>query len=249
MPIPEATVDEITSTIKRSNLFNVIVEGRDDIVAFRVLERKLHLAGYQNVSLISAGGRTKLLDIYRNLVDDPSLSRCVFICDKDLWVFSGVPEEFDCAELIKTDGYSIENDLLRDYPPQQFMNADELLEFSNEFLYFTQWYSLETFKVLAGRPGEIGKYPGIIIDGDQEDYLIEIVKAPDLEALYLSIEADKERLVRGKSFMQVVLRQLAKAGRPNRHRHLDFLEHSAVASGVHFSRIVSAVEVRVNAIA
>lgn len=245
MPPPDPTVDEIAATIKRSNLFNVVVEGRDDVVAFRVLERRLHREGHQDVALISAGGRSKLLSIFRELADDPSLSRCAFICDKDEWVFCGVPDEFNCEEVIKTDGYSIENDLLRDYPPEEFMDQPEQARYRDDIDYFMKWFTIEMCKVLAGTPGKPSTYTGVILNSDRTDLAGEIAGKPELTARYAEIKSDPARLIRGKSLMEIVMRQLSRKGRAPRHNHLIYIEHSANAAGQNFMNIFAAVLARV----
>jgi hypothetical protein len=245
LPIPELTVEETISVLKKTSLFNIVVEGRDDIVAFRVLERKIHRSGKDQVSLIAAGGRDRLLQIYEGMEGDPALSRCVFICDMDTWVLSGVPHCYRVSEILLTDGYSIENDLLGDYPPEYFMDSDELQTYQQEIDYFSQWFTLEVSKVFSGQGGELRTYPGTILDLHREELTIAIKQHPTAPDIYEIVKADPIRIVRGKSVLQIAMRQLARKGRVSKHHHLSFLEHSANAGGANFSRITDAVLRRV----
>lgn len=247
LPIPELTVNELISVIKKSNLFNVVVEGKDDIVAFRVLERKMHKEGKSQVSLISTGGRDKLLQVFKGIEEDPAISRCIFICDKDTWVFSGVPEAYPDEIVVKTDGYSIENDLIRDYPPEDFMTVEEAQEYKTEVDYFSQWFTIEVTKVMSEQGGQLKTFPGTILDAGRQD-LTPVIQEDEVSVgVFDTIVSDPSRFVRGKSMLQIAMRQLSKRGREHKHHHLSFLEHGANVGGENFARISSAVLERVTA--
>lgn len=237
MPIPEMSVDEITAALRRSRLFNVIVEGRDDIIAFRIMERQIREKDGGNVYIISAGGRGKLLQIFDQIRREETIISCAFICDQDLWVFSGVPEEYSDPDLIRTDGYSIENDLLRDYPPQSFMDAAEEALFCDELSYFSQWYSLEVSKALNGLDCCLKCFAGQVLDGTRRDLEADLDGDCDAKAVLKQVQSEAEKLLRGKSLMQIALRQLAKKGRAAKHTDKSFIEHAANANGALFSRI------------
>ena len=81
MPTPFPTLEELVSAIRRSNAINLIVEGSDDIVVYRVLERELVKTLEQMIVLVPAGGRSQLLEIHEILREEPAIERCIFICD------------------------------------------------------------------------------------------------------------------------------------------------------------------------
>ncbi len=240
MPITDMTVEEIVSTLTRSRLFNVVVEGRDDIIAFRIMEKQIRKTVGDNVYLISAGGRSKLLQIFKKIKQE-KIENCAFICDKDLWVFSGVPEIYDDPDLIKTDGYSIENDLLRDYPPQSLMDLEEEKKFEDEILYFSMWYSLEVSKALQGIECSLKCFAGQILDGERNIFDSDLDADIAAKELHELIRSDTAKLLRGKSLLQIALRQLARKGRSAKHTDKGFLEHAASANGDLFARIAREV--------
>lgn len=246
MPIPEATVDELIALIKKSNVINVIIEGKDDIVAYRALERDVNRDFQNSISLISAGGRTKVLEILCRLEGTPEIERCIFICDKDTWVFSGTPSNGLLAKVITTDGYSIENDIARDYPPTEFMDNGEREDYFGEMDYYSQWFAIEVQAALSGGQSELSRYPGLILDTVPRVDLSSAV-APDgiAHLVFETIKNDREKFLRGKSVVQIAMRQLARKGRISKHHHLTYLEHGAARRGELFSRIITAVRSQV----
>jgi hypothetical protein len=196
------------------------------------------------VYLISTGGREKLLQVFDKLRDEETLENCAFICDSDLWIFNGIPSEYDTSEIIKTDGYSIENDLIKDYPPNNLMLEDEERNYDDELLLFSQWFSFEVAKALRGAENSLSTYVGLVLDDRQLYCKEDFEKNIDAKFIHELIQSDLMKHLRGKSVMQIVMRQLAKKGRASKHNHLNFLEHAANSNGVLFSRISQAVQIR-----
>ncbi|NOZ34025.1 MAG: DUF4435 domain-containing protein [Chlorobi bacterium] len=137
------TPDILIKTLKRSSLPTVLVEGKDDFLIYRKFQNKI---GARFVSFLGCGGRNTLLNIY-DRKKEFSNKKVMFIADKDMWVFSSVPEKYN--DIIFTKGYSIENDLYED--GQLFLN--EILE-SNEKERFKiiinqliLWFAFEVNKI------------------------------------------------------------------------------------------------------
>ena len=106
MPTPNPmTVDHWVGVLRRSNIPTIVVEGKMDIVIYR---RLLERVGIQQTILLAADSRNKLLQVYERRREFAHVP-VVFIADQDMWIFSGIPE--DHADIIWTQGYSIENDL------------------------------------------------------------------------------------------------------------------------------------------
>jgi hypothetical protein len=248
MPTPELTIDEIVSSIQKSQLISVVIEGKDDVVAFRTLERDLNQEFKNNITLVPAGGRSKVLQILDQIKGSKALDRCIFICDKDIWVFSGVPDEISAAGVITTEGYSIENDIIRDYPPTDFMDDSEIIQYDSEVNYFSQWFAEQVKFALDGKENNLSLFPGVILDKKPRDDF-GYVCDPDHQcaSLFQMITAENRKYIRGKSLLQVAMRQLSRKGRASKHHHLSFLEHGSVRRGKWFSRIISEVNSRVQA--
>ncbi len=103
-----ATPDEIIDIIRKSALPTVLVEGKYDFTIYQKLQERI---GLLEVNFMPCGSRSALLKVYERRHEFPN-KKVIFIADKDLWVFTGVPAEYQ--EIFFTLGYSIENDLYHD---------------------------------------------------------------------------------------------------------------------------------------
>ena len=122
MPLPSPTVKELVATLRRSTLPTVLVEGQVDMRIFRWVEEHL---GSQTANVLPAGGREKLLCIYKERHEFADLP-VAFVADRDMWLFSGTPSDYD--EVIWTEGYSIENDLYAGAELENLLDSEEMQE-------------------------------------------------------------------------------------------------------------------------
>ena len=111
MPLPNPTVDDLVVTLRLSKKPNIIVEGKNDEIIYGGLVDRL---GRFDVGLFNAGCKETLLCLYEELScyenkGDFRHAPVVFIADRDMWLFRGIPVRYD--DIIWTEGYSIENDL------------------------------------------------------------------------------------------------------------------------------------------
>ena len=95
----EISATELVATIERSSLLTVLVEGRDDMSIYDGL-----YAWNGLVSIVQTQGRCTLLKTFIAAKEKGLLDKCVFIADRDLYVFEGIPTEYE--EIIFTTGYS-----------------------------------------------------------------------------------------------------------------------------------------------
>ena len=109
MPRNIFTADEIIASLKHTNLPTIVVEGKDDMKIYRLLEKSLH----HQISILQCGGRTTLLEVFERKEEfkNPNV---IFIADSDMYVFSEIPPKYISDVLQFTKGYSIENDLYMD---------------------------------------------------------------------------------------------------------------------------------------
>lgn len=90
--------------------------------------------------MISCGGRTALFDVYAQrefIADKP----CVFLADRDMYVFDGIPQQYD--EIIFTTGYSIENDILYDSKVEDAFSDRDLVKFDHMKKELSKWWAIE----------------------------------------------------------------------------------------------------------
>jgi len=139
MPIPSLTVDELVSTLKHSNLATVLVEGDDDVIVYRWIEEKI---GVINANVLPCEGRNNLLAVYKRRSEFSHLNT-VFVADKDMWIFTTIPAEYN-HNIIWTTGYSIENDLYAGSNiDEKMLNRNEKIGYHELVKNVTKWFAFE----------------------------------------------------------------------------------------------------------
>ena len=134
------SVSEIIGTIKRSDLLNVIVEGKDDILVYRKLEK---IYFYQDLSLIAAGCRPKVLQVFDEIKSTEELNNCIFIVDQDTWIINGIPLKYTHERVITTTGYSIENDVYIDTKIEDIIDTHKNIhEYKDHLEKYIKWFTL-----------------------------------------------------------------------------------------------------------
>ena len=103
------TSTELIATIERSNIITILVEGRDDMSIYDILFEDTN---EDLISIVQTQGRNTLLKTYTEAKKKGLLGKCIFIADSDLYVFEGIPQQYE--DIIFTTGYSIENDIVAD---------------------------------------------------------------------------------------------------------------------------------------
>ena len=108
MPVPNPTVDELVTTLQRSQLPTVVVEGKDDMRIYRWIEERI---GTIKANVYPVGNtENKLLRVYKRRNEYAHLP-IAFVADRDMWLFSRIPSCYH--GIIWTQGYSIELEGLR----------------------------------------------------------------------------------------------------------------------------------------
>lgn len=236
---PMPTVNELFEALKRTNLPTVLVEGKDDIVFYRKVEEELRPLG---VDMLSAGNKDAVLELYKKIKDIHTHSPVLFIVDNDLWVHS--PSDSDAyVDIIKTDGYSIENDLYIDGDLEELLSPEERRVFLQELEKFTRWYALSVGRKFAGIDTSFRMHPGKVLDDagfyNEETALFAGETYPD--ALFQEILNDYKRLVRGKSLFALLLRQLSAKKRDVKFGARQLMVFGASRKGKNFWSICNSV--------
>lgn len=233
------TVDEVISTLKKSNLPTLISEGRDDYIVFRHLEGLLGGC----IDILPVGGRENVLQVFRRKIEIGH-DRVAFIVDRDLWCFTDPPDEFAGNDIVITDGYSIENDVFRDIDVPSLMAPDERVKYLIELQKIARWYALAVSRIMAGEGARIDIHPTQLLDvASTFDAMTALVAGEDYpDRLYQQISSDIERLLRGKTLLQTAMRQLARIGRPARYHHHALLDQAGVRRGPLLEKIANEVE-------
>ena len=217
------SADEIFATLKNSALPTVLIEGDDDVIVLRRLDEVYSQAG---VSVLAAGGREAVLQVFSMLRDTATVHPHLFIVDRDSWVLTGVPEEFKSRTILMSEGYSIENDIVRDGKLLGLMDTRERQSYEIELGEFVRWYAVSIYKFLRGENVPIKNHPTQVlgISSVQESIALELAGDTNCKAMHDQIVKDPERLVRGKSLLAVIMRQLSYKGRSVHHNHKALFE-------------------------
>ncbi len=240
MPSSRPTADELVAALKRSRLKTVMVEGTDDPLIYRRLERIL---GDLNVDFLPCGGRGTLLEVYARRGELPSSSAC-FIADQDMWVFTGIPVGHE--DLICTKGYSIENDVYHDSRVETLLEFNDVPNHQQIISELARWFAFQVQEFRAGREFRTDPHlptliplPGVVCSPAELSRQGYQQADTDLEA---ELRTEYKLKFRGKVLFEVLVRF---SHAPNRTRYsYDALVNFAVisaAEGPLIGRIVGLI--------
>ena len=203
MPIPSLTVDELVSTLKHSNLATVLVEGDDDVIVYRWIEEKI---GVINANVLPCEGRNNLLAVYKRRSEFSHLNT-VFVADKDMWIFTTIPAEYN-HNIIWTTGYSIENDLYAGSNiDEKMLNRNEKIGYHELIKDVIKWFAFEIEQYRNKLPYEIKFHPQNICIKKQVDlnFLIRRCFSPPNSLTIQEIESDYKLKIRGKLLVKLFI--------------------------------------------
>ena len=231
MPTPSPTVEELVAVLRRSNLPTVLVEGQEDIRIYRWVEARL---GNRAANILPTGGRDKLLSVYQRRQEFSNLP-VAFVADKDMWLFSGIPSDY--AEVIWTEGYSIENDLYTDAELENLLDPEETQEHQQILEAIVEWFAFEVEEHLAGRPYEVKTHCNQVVPLGQtqmdEDFRISRGFRPPEEKNHQKIRREYQLQLRGKQLFQILERFLNAPDRGTRYNVASLQEIALKMTPVH----------------
>lgn len=235
------TVDEILATLSHSSLPTVIVEGKNDLIVFRRLEKEFTSVG---LSVFPAGGRNNVLGLFDNKSRLPNKIKFAFIADLDSWVITGVPMKYKSDQLLLTTGYSIENDIFVDGKLQEFLSENEVAKFSQELAVFIDWYALAFSRFLSDPTQSFDLHPNHILDNATTRAELMALNEGEIypQILHAQLIQNYAGQLRGKSLFALIMRQLSYKGRAVRHQDKSLMEMTAVSRGRLLGMFYSRIE-------
>ncbi len=199
----------LISKLKHSNKPIVLVEGKDDMVIYRKIEK---LLGWNHLQFFPCNGRENLFKIYESR-SELSNTIVIFIADRDMFVFSPIPTQYE--DIIFTSGYSIENDLYRDGKNQlQSLLYDSEIVFKKEFLKnVIDWFAFEINIRLVGK-NQDNQFSNISLLSEKISFKYSVTLTESLlenrgfhkidnEELVKNINDNYELILRGKFIFQI----------------------------------------------
>lgn len=236
----EPTVEEIVALLKKTDLPTVVCEGADDLIVYRRLEEALSHIG---LSVLPAGGREKVLQIFDRRAEIPHSVGLVFIADRDTWVNTAVPAAYVSDRLCLTTGYSIENDVIADGDLESLLVGADLASYKRELQDFLDWYALALNRHLANKSSPIALHPDYVLNSSERATLMALNSAEVYPAgVRAALSAGYGMLVRGKSLLALLLRNTnSRIGLP-KHTDKALLESVAARPGPLLGKLSAAVE-------
>jgi len=231
-------LDEIINTLKRSNSPTLIVEGSDDYVAFNEFEINNVAWGFTILPVKGVDNVRKIID----RADEIAHPALAFLVDRDCSVFPHVAPPYNRADTFYTDGYSIENDLLRDGNVEKLLKPSERPLFSKELAMLLSFFTCAAACHLSAAPGyALSTKPDRIFDrsGHYQPEFDEWVKAqqPGLAPEFNATAYDPLKFIQGKSLLSLFTRHLSHSTRSSKFSGANLLEIGAVERGPFMTRI------------
>ena len=236
--------EEHLEVLKRSFSPTLVIEGRDDYICLRGLEEKFIESGF---TIFPVKGKSNVIEIFKRRSDIQN-TQVIFLVDNDEWLIFGKPSEFDEPTFLTTDGWSIENDMLRDGTSENLMSVTEREQFEREFANFSQYFAAALQDYADNGEDAVHRYrthPNQVLT-DGGDLTADALSAVDQINLSQTIQekffSDVRKAMRGKSLLSLYTRLLSKNSRASKYSAINLLEMSAATRGPHYQRIESQVE-------
>ena len=217
--------DEMILHLKGTSLPTILVEGNDELSIYnRYLQDKINI---EDVSILTCDGRAKLLNVFKRRAEFKK-AKVVFVADKDMWFFKGVPEEYD-NKVIFTDGYSLENDLYIESFFNRLLDANEVKNFDNLIKELSIWFAFEVNRYqefdYVWCDFHVNQIcPEKLLSNSFKE-TIDFVEPPAyiVEAVY----SEYTRALRGKNLFQALIRFLSHKNRESKYSRANLIEMGA----------------------
>lgn len=248
MPRLNPTVDELVSTLRRSRLPTIVVEGKEDIQIFRWIEDRIKI---HEADILGVGGRPNLLAIYDRRNEFAHLP-VAFIADQDKELFTQLPKGYE--DIIWTQGYSIENDLYAGAEPslESLMNSHEANEHGKVLNTIVEWFAFEVEEFLEGRSPEFDHHCDEVVPRNQTEMDNGFCqrrgfRQPNSE-LQLQIREAYQLQLRGKQLFQMLVRFLSASDRSPKYSYYGLYEIAFKMTTVHplMNRLIQKIEQKIS---
>ena len=249
MPRLTAIVDELVSTLRRSRLPTIVVEGKADMQIFRWMEDALKV---HEADVLDVGGRPNLLAVYDRRSEFAHLP-VAFIADRDKELFTQLPAGYE--DIIWTQGYSIENDLYAGAEPslESLMDPHEADEHRQVLNIIVEWFAFEVEEFLAGRDYKFDHHCNEIVHlgqtvMDNNFRQRRGFRQPNSE-LEQQIREAYQLQLRGKQLFQVLVRFLSAPNRSAKYSYHGLYEIAFKMTSVHplMHRLIEEIEHKIAA--
>lgn len=228
------SVEELVASLSHTSLRTVVVEGDTDAIVFRQIET----SDAEPISVLPVGGRTVALAVEARRAEYAH-AEVAFVVDRDRWVYGALPRGLGKRGIFVTEGYSIENDVILDGDVLRYMTNPERQAYSAELERFIYWYALAVVRNAADPTLTFDNHPAELLDNPLRYQTATALKNGENYPLEFREEISTAplRLVRGKSLIALICRQIDRSGRHARHSPRTILEVVAHHPGPRLRKI------------
>jgi hypothetical protein len=215
----------------------LVTEGSDDYTLFRHLNDDLGFG-----DCLPAGNKDAVLKLCADHAAH-SCPRIAYLVDRDLWSVNGLPKHVaSLPNLIITDGYSIENDLLRDHDPERLIYDIDRSYYDAQLELLIKWFAAGITARGMGREFDFDRKISYVCAERAKTYTLEaqadVLSHNPPQALIDDIRADYPRLLRGKTWLSLLSRFLNYNGRAVHHNPKAMLEAGLRSRGQHSTALL-----------
>lgn len=221
------TKEEIISTLQRSQLNSILIEGKDDKIVFDYIVEKIEEEDIL-IDVFPCGGRDILIELSSEV--NTFSAKTFFFCDADMWIFdeNRIPESIkEKNNIYITQGYSIENDLFIEGKEILFsyLKPDERVLYEQLLETIAHWFSYQTYLYLNVAPA-VCSYsdknvcnPNFINCNDLKinDEAYQAFDHETNNVLVEKIMENKEYFTRGKFLFQIFTHIFNTRGKQDRN--------------------------------
>ena len=193
---------EIIGAVKRTDKLTLVVEGKTDS---RIVREMADFVGEAGL-VLKCDGRPAVLEVF-NEVSRLGLRHCIVMADSDLYIFSGHPPGL--SDIIFTEGYSIENDIIMSVNIEKLLKSHELSTYKTAVSAFMVWYIDRIKSNLQPSPPAGCSYSDSIcsvikIVGQSVSSLHGIKGSSSPCPVEKLIRSNPERYIRGKQLIEII---------------------------------------------
>lgn len=228
------TPNEIISSIKKSSIPTICVEGVQDKAALRLVQNLIGIRG----SILCCNGRTNLFAVWERRAEFAD-KKVVFMADKDLFVFKKIPSEYQ--GIIFTDGYSLENDILATERWKSLLTSDDTPVFSSAIEMSLNYYWNECKKHIkhGHQPVWVSAHR-LLADHKSGSY--SKVLGYEACCIYNKIAGKPFKYLRGKNLLECIHASLSHDNRATKYSPAHIIEISTRPKvGKHLNSILKQI--------
>lgn len=206
------TIDDLARALHDPAKRKVVVADEDDVFIYQQLIKRHKML---EVKILASGRRSDLLHLYERRSEFAHIP-VVFIADREMSLFSGIPEGYE--DIVWTKGYSLKNDVYVEAQLERLLEPHETWRHQQVLNAITEWFAFEVEEALAGRSTQVDSLHcnQIVLPGqiqlDEDFCKRRKFRTPNPE-LVQQIRAEYQFKLPGKFLFQILARFLNARGR------------------------------------